>query len=364
MTTTYGWDGSHYDYSRGPMDIEAAVRDGIQFFTCKATEGTTGRDTYTGTSLARARSAGLEVMGAYHVVRTANIKAQVDNLLSYVGLVAPWWRDMPYWMWQCDLERWSYDNVDARYGVDFSHELYNRTSRTVFMYASKGQYGSELNNAGFPLWNANYGTNPRQHYREAYPGDDSSRWSRGSMDVLLQYGSLTTMGSQRSCDANAFRGSLDELKRIVAPNLHPDTTTNGEATMFLATPDNPIVQNSSPLYLCDGLMSRPISWADAATVVYCSTSGYGATFDLKRGDPAQNPTHTGSREWADLGPSRAVVRMGWGPNWAGPVGTPVTMTPADIDTIAAKTAAKIEVPDGMTETEVKDIINKTTLKVE
>jgi GH25 family lysozyme M1 (1,4-beta-N-acetylmuramidase) len=337
-------DASHYDYSRGSMDLQSIFNDGVRGFTCKATEGTSMRDAYTGTSLSRARAAGFEVMGAYHVVRTASISAQVTNLLSYINGVAPWWRDQPYWVWQTDLELWAYDAVSARTGINFSDELMSRAGHgQLFMYASKGQYGDQLNNCGYPLWNANYGTNPIQHYREAYPGDGSPRWSRGSKDTFLQYGSRTTMGRQGTCDASAFRGTLDQLKQLIAPSSHTDVTpASEETTMFIAK------DSDGHYYLCDGMVSRPITAADANQIAYCSSSGYGIMYDLRHGDPTKNPVNGGG-EWEDIpgGQSwvanKRHVRLNWGPSYCGALGAPVTMTPADISAIAEQTAEQVEV---------------------
>jgi hypothetical protein len=38
--TEYGWDTSDYDWSRGPMDVALARRQGISLLTCKVSEGT------------------------------------------------------------------------------------------------------------------------------------------------------------------------------------------------------------------------------------------------------------------------------------------------------------------------------------
>lgn len=135
----------------------------------------------------------------------------------------------------------------------------------------------------------------------------------------------------------ADSAAADDWDPFVAP-----PTPRDESTMFLATPDAKI-SPTSPMYLCDGMTSRPISQGDASTVLYCASSGYGALYDLRRGDPNKNP-QAGSHEWADFAGQRAAVRINWGPAYCGVVGTPITLQPGDIDKIAQETAAAIEFP--------------------
>lgn len=219
--TVFGWDASDYDWSRGPMDLAAARRDGIDFFTHKATEATWTRHARFGEAMRRARDAGIPILGAYHVVRSpANAAAEVDFCLSYVDAQTPWWRDHPCWFWQVDLEKWSYDAVPASEGEAFADIIEQRTGRRAVIYASRGQYGDQLTGTSHELWNANYGTNPTVHYRTVYAsrgGDSGPGWVvySGRMPAIWQFGSRTTIGSQNICDANAFRGTLSELRALL-----------------------------------------------------------------------------------------------------------------------------------------------------
>ncbi|HTI26197.1 MAG TPA: GH25 family lysozyme [Kutzneria sp.] len=219
--TIYGWDASDFDWSRGPMDLAAARRDGITFFTHKATEGTSTQHKHLADRLDRARAVGIEFLGAYHVVRSGpSVAAQVAYFLAYLDAQVPWWRGYPGFFLQPDLERWSYDNVAASTGVAFCGALKAAQPKRVIAYASKGQYGDQLAGLaglGVPLWNANYGANRAGHYRQAYPGDSGAGWAAysGQTPVLWQYGSQLTIGSQPGCDANAFRGTLDDLRTLI-----------------------------------------------------------------------------------------------------------------------------------------------------
>lgn len=222
IPNVWGWDASDYDWQRGPMDLGAAARDGIQFFTHKATEATSTRHRFYGEALRRARDAGIPILGAYHVVRSGPaVSAQVDYFVSYMDSQTPWWRSWPDWFIQVDLEKWEYDKVPAHIGEAFADMVEQRTGRKAVIYASRGQYGNELNGTSHLLWNANYGTNPEDHYQDVYAargGDSGPGWVSysGRMPIIWQYGSRTRIGSQNICDANAFRGTLAQLRALIS----------------------------------------------------------------------------------------------------------------------------------------------------
>lgn len=220
--TIFGIDTSHYDWDRGPMNVAAMVEDGIVFFSAKCTEGTSYKDNRFGEGVKRARDAGIDYIGAYHVVRTGpSAQAQANYTIAWADQVAPWWREFPGWFWQADLEIWEYDSVSASAGEAYADAIQNSTGRVCLMYASAGQYGNSLQGTSHHLWNANYGSNPDVHYREAYPGDSSSRWNAysGKTPKLLQYGSRTIIGGQHTCDANAFRGTIEEFAELVGAEV-------------------------------------------------------------------------------------------------------------------------------------------------
>jgi hypothetical protein len=114
------------------------------------------------------------------------------------------------------LEHWSYDQVAPARGVEWCRLLRERTGRAVLLYAPKWAYGNTIGGSD-PLWQSDYGTNPAKRYRDAYPGDNSSRWGAysGRTPAILQYGSRTTIGTQPVCDANAFRGDEADFARLI-----------------------------------------------------------------------------------------------------------------------------------------------------
>lgn len=219
--TIYGWDASDFDWDRGSMDLNAARRDGIDFFTHKATESTNVKHKHYADAMNRARNAGIPFLGAYHVVRSsADLTAQVNYLLAYVNAATPWWKDFDGWFFQVDLEKWTYDDVDAGKGEVFADILEQRSGRKAVIYASKGQYGNALLGTSHPLWNANYGNNAAKGFKQLYTdrgGDIGAGWASysGVAPRIWQYGSNAIIGSQHTCDANAFRGSTSDFAAMI-----------------------------------------------------------------------------------------------------------------------------------------------------
>ncbi len=231
--TVYGWDCSDFDAARGPMDIAAAYATGIRFMTHKATEGITVRHVHYGEVLNRARTAGVPVLGAYIVPRTPSsshgtVAQQVDYFLAYLDAATPWWRTWPHWILQVDLERWKYDEVQPDVGVEMCALLRRRTGRFVVLYAPRWAYGDTIGGSD-PLWSSDYGPNAVGDFRQLYTargGDSGTGWRAysGRTPAIWQYGSNAIIGSQPNCDANAFRGTLDQLLALTSGAEEPVTT--------------------------------------------------------------------------------------------------------------------------------------------
>ena len=215
--TVFGWDASHWDWDRGPMNFAAARSDGISFFTHKIGEGSSYTDPRFGEGVARARDAGFELIGAYYVLHTGNAVGQADRCIALADALAPWWRNFPGWFWQVDAEMWPDDHPPPATCKAMCDRLVARTGRRVILYAPRGHYGNRLTGVGHPLWNANYGSDPVGWYFALYPGDGSPGWApySGQTPLFLQYGSKTIIGTQRSCDANAYRGTVEDLRALI-----------------------------------------------------------------------------------------------------------------------------------------------------
>lgn len=240
--TVYGWDASHHDWPRGPMDIAAAVHDGITFATHKTSEGRSFVDNRFDDFYRRARTASVPLIGGYHVLHPGDAYAQADRFLALLDAKAPGWGEGPFIL-QVDAEKFAYMDrapnlAEIRAFCDRLASRAGGRHRPV-VYAPRWLYGDTLTGLDYPLWASAYGSNPAIGYRAAYPGDGSSRWAAysGQRPSILQYGSRTVIGSQSTCDANAFRGTLTQLRALVHPSSEENDMNDEQDRMLRALYD-------------------------------------------------------------------------------------------------------------------------------
>ncbi|MFY1625320.1 hypothetical protein ACN268_19275 [Micromonospora sp. WMMD735] len=308
--TLFGWDASDYDVGRGltAHRVRAARVAGIDFMTYKGTEQSragTFHSQYYGVMLTAAKEAGIPFLGMYVVVHSeVAVADQVDTAVTYADRHTPWWRSYDRFFWQIDLERWPTDDVPSTVGVDAARELQERTGRVAVMYASRGQYGSdELGTA--PRWNANYPYQVAESFPEAYRragGDSGPGWVRyGRPEAtprIWQFTDSAIIGHQHTCDADAFRGTVDEFAEMIRVPV-PKKETRKMVATFHSTP--------YPGYTLDATDAfHAIRWATGLhhwTVPETGLVSIQATVDLRglrRGDLVRvradylRPGHTGS----------------------------------------------------------------------
>lgn len=235
MSPIFGWDASHYD--RPPT-----ARDGIDFYTHKIAEGRRGfyADDEYGASLNAARALGIPILGAYYVNHPGDQAGQVAWAIELADRLTPWWREHPAFIWQIDAEKFEHMDREPNLGEinAFGDGLVRAgvPAARVLVYAPRWLYGDKLRGLRYRLWASDYGSNPAVPYRQAYPGDTSSRWApySGQAPLILQYGSKTTIAGQTTCDANAYRGTLDELlAEIGADMFAADPKTDPHATALI-----------------------------------------------------------------------------------------------------------------------------------
>lgn len=223
--TVWGWDASDWDWTenRGPMDLAAARRDGISFFTHKTTEGSDWPAVNYQTALERARAAGIPVLGGYHFLWPGNIEGQIDFWIDYVESHTPWWKDVP-WIWQIDAEGSVQtpppSAAEVAHAVAALHDRLNQQGRLgyVIAYAPRSKYGNNLP-AGFDIWNADYrGSGDPRPFRDQYQGvtDGAAGWApmSGRKPRILQFAEDGHVGPQIRCDVNKFDGTLHDLVRL------------------------------------------------------------------------------------------------------------------------------------------------------
>lgn len=245
--TVFGWDASHYDGLLTPSILARAKGEGVGFFTHKIAEGLADTEgTNDDTALGAARSAGIEFVGGYLVPRSSpSVSAQVDRWLQLADAGEGWWRGYPGWFWQVDLERWQYDDVAASVGVEAARQLRDRTGRWTILYASHGQYGDSLSGWDGPLWNAHYTGRAAARIDQMYPGDAwrpvlrpnvLGGWApySGREPTILQYTSSATIAGLSTCDANAYRGDIAQLRALIQGQATGATTTRGGRMIVMA----------------------------------------------------------------------------------------------------------------------------------
>jgi GH25 family lysozyme M1 (1,4-beta-N-acetylmuramidase) len=217
--TLYGWDCSHYDGSLSSATLARARVEGIVFLTHKVGEGLANDDPLDATVLAAAREVGIEFLGGYYVIHQGiDPVKEADRCIALADQDEPWWRTYPGWFWQCDAERWSLtDRATLSEIRAFCDRLTTRTSRLVVCYASRGQYGDDLTGLDYPLWNAAYPTSIAGPFETLYPSDGSRHWApySGQTPVFWQYTSSATIAGVTTCDANAYRGTLSDLRTLI-----------------------------------------------------------------------------------------------------------------------------------------------------
>lgn len=229
--TIFGWDASDFDWQRnGVLDLASARVAGVEIFTHKATEGTGTKHIHYAEAMSKARDAGVPFIGPYVVPRTPGspVAAQVDYLLSYVDAQTPWWSSFPGWFFQVDLEHWynsagvCYDAVPAWVGTQMAVEIRRQTGKWTVLYAPKWAYGNSLDMAGVDaLWSSDYGpsnnTGTLQGVYAGRGGDGGPGWGAysGVTPTFWQYGSRLTIGSNQTCDGNAYRGTVDQLRALI-----------------------------------------------------------------------------------------------------------------------------------------------------
>lgn len=224
--TIFGWDTSSHDDT-------PASRDGLQFFTCKLTDGDHYYENPSfATKLNAMKGFGVEVLGAYHVLwGNKSIANQVAWFIQMLDARIPWWRDFEYFICQSDDEPF-YTGVQTAPSIAQINEFHDRvqtvsngklTAPRNLAYAPGWVYGSGIGSLKYPWWQSAYGNNPAGHYPTIYPGDTSSRWNGAKVPFFLQYGSNAIIAGQTTSDANAFRGTLDDLKAALGggPDMTP-----------------------------------------------------------------------------------------------------------------------------------------------
>jgi hypothetical protein len=226
--TIFGWDQSHFD----APSIGTAVSEGISFVTHKAGGDATDAELPAWWAGVRGLDPAKVLLGAYWVLYPGSPTARADAFLARLDAACPGWRDRPFLL-QADCEKWNGNpgTVPSRAEIKaFCDRLVARCPKLrPVVYAPKWVYGEGLAGLPYPLWASSYVTGSGG-FKSLYPGDSNSRWGAysGQTPAILQYSSSATIGGQTTCDANAYRGTFDDLMALVAPGWSDNMPTADE----------------------------------------------------------------------------------------------------------------------------------------
>ncbi|MCA1191604.1 glycoside hydrolase family 25 protein [Saccharopolyspora sp. 6V] len=201
----WGIDISHH---QGVFDLSRTRAEGFDFAFLKATEGSSFVDKRFSANLANARSAGL-LVAAYHYQRsTASAAAQV----AHIQRVVP--RDVPVIL---DVEDGSGNAALTR---DLNARLNAAGYRTPLLYLPRWywqQIGSPSLAGLPPLWFSRYPDNRGGTASGIYGRVPASYWNGyGGLDVaVLQFTSSATVAGHTPVDANAYRGTREQLAALL-----------------------------------------------------------------------------------------------------------------------------------------------------
>ncbi|GAA4476306.1 hypothetical protein GCM10023094_15860 [Rhodococcus olei] len=267
----WGFDASNHDWDpdRGAMDLTAVQRDGISFFTHKASEGTTFKDPFYQEALERARGAGIPVLGAYHFLWPDDIAGQVDEWMGFVAEKTPWWKDVP-WIWQVDAE--TEQGMPHPPGPDAILQTVNLVQQRmaaegatgyVVVYAPRWLYRDSLT-GNYDIWNSDYnGSGAARPFRDQYQGvtDVARGWDlmSGRKPRILQFASDATIGRQRTCDVDKFDGDLFALIRLCGREPVASEQGGPDRALVRSAGGVAVDRNGSPVRAPgDGLVSPSI----------------------------------------------------------------------------------------------------------
>lgn len=201
--TIFGIDISN---NNGVVDIDRVKAEGFQFVWAKVSEGASFKDTFWPRTRDWCRQAGLLLAG-YHYVREGDANAQAATFVAQLGD-----KTIPAML---DFEDGS-GGIENFWAVRNAIEA--RGVRVALSYIPRW-YWQRIGSpdlSGIPgLIQSSYVTGTG-YASVLYPGDDNSRWAPfgGKAPDILQFTSQAQVAG-KILDANAFRGTVDELKALL-----------------------------------------------------------------------------------------------------------------------------------------------------
>lgn len=245
MAITFGLDISHYQSSA--LSLARARGEGCEFVFIKATEGATYTDPMFGARLGEARAAGLLAAAYFYQRADSSAQSHVDHIAQVVPRDVPVIPDVEANSGNTGLTR---DIVDRLRGAGYKVPL-------AYIPRWYWQQIGSPSLAGLPpLWSSRYpDTNPGS-IADEYSRVPASYWDGyGGLGVaVLQFTSSAIISGQSPIDADAFRGTREELAALLGYTdpLSALRTYDEETEMLV-----PAGTNEHVVLPCAG---RPLFW--------------------------------------------------------------------------------------------------------
>jgi hypothetical protein len=210
--TIFGPDISN---NNGVVDLDRVKAEGFEFVWAKVSEGTGFRDTYWPRTRDWAREIGL-ILAGYHYIRESDPNRQADLFVDQLGD-----RSIPAML---DFEEGG-GGIDNFWAV--LHAIEARGVHVALSYIPRW-YWERIGKPDLSrvpgLIQSSY-VDGTGYASVLYPGDDSIRWAAfgGRQPDVLQFTDRALIAG-KSLDANAFRGSPDQLRTLLGLT-HEQTKT-------------------------------------------------------------------------------------------------------------------------------------------
>jgi GH25 family lysozyme M1 (1,4-beta-N-acetylmuramidase) len=202
----FGLDISHHQSFS--LNLVQCKKEGVSYIFIKSTEGSSFIDPAFAANLAEAKQAGL-LVAAYHYVKSnATALAQVQN----VARVVP--KDVPV-----------IPDVEANSGGvallrSFVGELQHAGYHVPLTYLPRW-YWQQIGSpdlTGLPaLWSSRYPDNVVGTMHDEYADVPATYWNGyGNLSIaVLQFTSSARVAGYQPLDANAFRGTIEDMKVLL-----------------------------------------------------------------------------------------------------------------------------------------------------
>lgn len=206
----FGVDLSNYQAN---LDMSVLNDQGYSFVIAKVTEGAGYASPAYGKQLDMSHKENL-LFGAYHFLHSDSpASAQANNTKRHIGDA-----HIPVVI---DCEPAGASKPTLSHAFDYTHACQDLGLTVTILYYP-WFWWSQTGRPSFPdsygFWQALYGPNNVDYGLNLYPGNTDSRWNQmgGTEPDILQFGSKVKIDQPNShavtLDANAFRGSLQDLK--------------------------------------------------------------------------------------------------------------------------------------------------------